>query len=79
MVEQGLQVRFNEQGCLVEDFKHGCRLIAKGKKEGKLFRIEVRLPELSSTMFSKSHGVVQDIDMWHKRIGHVNIKRLKNM
>ena len=37
------------------------------------------IPELNSAMSSKSHGIVQDIDMWHKRIGHVNIQRLKNM
>jgi len=24
MVEQGFQVRLNENGCFVEDFKHGC-------------------------------------------------------
>ena len=32
MVEQGLQVRFNKHGCFVEDFKNGCKLVAKGKK-----------------------------------------------
>ncbi|MDM1593452.1 hypothetical protein HX035_24200 [Escherichia coli] len=80
MVEQGLQVRSNENGCYVEDFKHGCRLIvAKGKKEGRLFKLDARILELNSAMFSKSNGIVQDIDMWHKRIGHVNIQRLKNM
>jgi len=58
MVEHGLQVRFNEQGCFVKDIKHGCRLIAKGKKEGMLLKLEVGLPELSLVMFLKSHGVV---------------------
>ena len=33
MVEQGLQVRFNEQGCFVKDFRNKCRLVAKGRKD----------------------------------------------
>ena len=37
MVEQGLQVRFNQHGCFVEDFKNGCKLIPKGQKDGRLF------------------------------------------
>ena len=28
MVEQGLQVKFNEHGCYVEDLKDNCRLVA---------------------------------------------------
>lgn len=63
----------------MEDFKHGCRLIAKGKKEGRLFELDAGILELNSVMFSKSNGIMQDIDMWQKRIGHVNIQRLKNM
>ena len=29
MIEQGLQVRFNPNGCFVEDFKNGCKLVTK--------------------------------------------------
>jgi len=76
MVEQGLQVRFNKHGCFVEDFKNGCKLVAKGKKDGRLFKLDARIPELKTTMFSKGQGVVPDIDIWHKRIGHVNIQNM---
>ena len=30
MVEQALQVKFNENGCYVEDLKNNCRLVARG-------------------------------------------------
>jgi hypothetical protein len=32
MIEQGLQVRFNPDGCYVENFKDKCHLVVKGKK-----------------------------------------------
>ena len=53
--------------------------MAKGKKDGKLFKLDAGIPELKIAMFSKGQGVVPDIDIWHKRIGHVNIQKLKTM
>ena len=79
MVEQGLQVRFTSDGCYVEDLKNDCRLIAKGKRAGRLFTLDVSLPEMDAAMFARGSGVVADIEIWHKRIGHVNVQRLKNM
>jgi hypothetical protein len=72
MIEQGLQVRFNPNGCFVEDFKDKCRLVAKGKRVGKMFTLDVNMPEVEATMFAQGAGVVADMDIWHKRIGHVN-------
>ena len=37
------------------------------------------MPELSAAMFAHGTSVVADIDIWHKRIGHVNVQRLKSM
>jgi hypothetical protein len=34
MVEQGLQVTFNPNGCFVEDMKNQGKLIAKGERNG---------------------------------------------
>jgi len=34
MVEQGLQVTFNPNGCFMEDMKNQGKLIAKGEKNG---------------------------------------------
>jgi len=32
LIEQGLQVRFNPDGCYVEDYKDDCKMVAKGKR-----------------------------------------------
>ena len=79
MIEQGLQVRFNPNGCFVEDFKNGCKLVTKGKRVGRMFTLDVNMPEVKAAMFAQGAGVVADVDMWHKRIGHVNEQRLRSM
>ena len=35
--------------------------------------------EMKSTMFAKSTKVDSDIELWHKRIGHTNLNKLKAM
>jgi len=77
MVEQGLQVRFNPQGCFVEDFKDQCRLVAKGNRNGRMFTLDVSMPQVKAAMFAHGTGVIADIDIWHKRIGHVNVQRVE--
>ena len=79
MVEQGLQVCFNPLGCYVEDFQDDCILITKGNCVGRMFTLDVDVPEIKSAMFAQGAGVVVDIEIWHKRIGHVNVQRLKSM
>ena len=44
-----------------------------------MFTLDVDMPELSVAMFAQGTAVVADIDIWHKRIGHVNVQRLKSM
>ena len=63
MVEQGLQVRFNPDGCFVEDFNDKCRLVAKGKRSGRMFSLDVNMPEVKAAMFAHGSGVVADIDI----------------
>jgi hypothetical protein len=72
MIEQGLQVRFNPDGYYVEDFKDKCRLVAKAKRVGIMFTLYVSMHEVEAAMFAQGAGVVVDMDIWHKRIGHVN-------
>ena len=79
MVEQGLQVRFNADGLYVEEYKKNGRLVAQGKKVGRMFTLDVNMPELNAAMFAQGTGVVADVEIWHKRIGHVNVQRLKTM
>ncbi len=79
MIEQGLQVQFNPDGCYVKDFKDKCRLVVKGKRVGIMFCLDVSMLEVEAAMFAQGTGVVANMDIWHKRIGHVNEQRLTSM
>ena len=74
-----MQVRFNPDGFYVEDYKDDCRLIAKGKQVGRMFTLDLSMPEVKAAMFAHGAGVVADVDIWHKRIGHVNEQQLRSM
>ena len=37
------------------------------------------LHEMKSAMFAKSTKADSDIELWHKRIGHINLNKLKAM
>ena len=37
------------------------------------------MPQVKAAMFAHGTGIIVDIDIWHKRIGHVNVQRLKSM
>ena len=76
MVEQGLQVCFNPLGYYVEDFQDDCRLITKGNCVGKMFTLDVSMPDVKAALFAQGAGVVANVDIWHKRNGHVNEQRL---
>ncbi len=78
MVEQGLQVTFNPNGCFVEDMKNQGKLIAKGERNGRMFTLDVNMLEVNSMLFTHGKGA-GDIGIWHKRVGHVNLQRLKLM
>jgi hypothetical protein len=71
MVEQSLQMTFNPNGCFVEDTKNQGKLIAKGKRNGWMFTLDVNMPEVNSMLFT--HGIgIGNIKIWHKWVGHVN-------
>ncbi|MCO5596320.1 hypothetical protein L7F22_050381 [Adiantum nelumboides] len=72
-------VRFNANGLYVEEYKKNGKLIAQGKKVGRMFTLDVNIPEVNAVMFAHGSGVVADIEIWHKRIGHANVQRLKTM
>ena len=71
--------RFNKHGCFVEDFKDKCRLVAKGNQVGRMFTLNVNMPRIGMAMYAQGARVIADVDIWHKRIGHVNPQRLKSM
>jgi hypothetical protein len=57
MVEQGLQVIFNLNGCFVEDMKNQGKLIAKWKRSGQMFTLDVNMHEVNSMLFTHGKGV----------------------
>ena len=73
-MKQGMLVRFSERGCLIE--KEG-RIINRRRREGWMFILDSH--EMKSTMFAKGHKVYIDIEIWHKRIDHINLQKLKEM
>ncbi len=43
-----------------------------------MFTLDVNMPAVNSTLFTHGKGA-GDIGIWHKRVGHVNLQRLKLM
>jgi hypothetical protein len=72
MVEQGLHVTFNPNRCFVENMKNQNKLIAKGKRNGQMFTLDVNMLEVNSMLFT--HGkAAGDIGIWQKQVSHVNL------
>ena len=45
-----------------------------------MFTLDVNKPKIKAAMFAHDgRGMVIDIDIWHKIIGHTNFQRLKMM
>ena len=44
-----------------------------------MFTLDVSMLEVKAAMFAHGAGVVADVDIWHKRIGHVNEQQLRSM
>jgi transposase InsO family protein len=74
IVEQGLQVRFNQEGCFIEDKG---QLIAHARREGRMFILDAT--EVNTAMYAKGLKAESDIELWHKRVGHVNLGKLRSM
>ena len=63
MVEQGLQVWFNADGLYIEEYKKNGKLVAQGKKVGRMFTLDINVPELNVVMFAHGTGVVVDVEI----------------
>ena len=76
IVEQRMQVKFKKSGCFIE--KHG-KLITRGKRQGRMFVLDVDMPKMTTTLFVGGLNVISDVEMWHKRISHISMQTLQNM
>jgi len=65
MVEQGLHVTFNPNGCFVKDMKNQSKLITKGERNGRIFTLNVNMLEVNSMLFTHEKGA-GNIGIWHK-------------
>ena len=79
MVEQSLHVKFNPNGYFVENLKNQCCVVAKCRRNCRMFTLDADIPKVQAAMFAHERGVIADIEIWHNRIRHVNIQRLKSM
>jgi hypothetical protein len=50
-------VTFNLNGCFIEDVKNQGKLIAKGERNGRMFTLDVNMPEVNSMLFTHGKGV----------------------
>lgn len=53
------------------------KVIAKGKRSGRMLKLDACMPEVEAAMHAPSDGQILDIEMWHKRIRHMNYQKLK--
>ena len=65
---------FTHLGCFIEE--EG-QIIAQGRRDGKMFILDSS--DAGTAMFAKGQKVELDIDLWHKRLGHVNYQRLQDL
>ena len=70
IMEQGTQVQLNDGGCFIK--KEG-----QIRREGRMLILDSH--EMKSTMFAKGHTTNTDIELWHKRINHINLQKLKGV
>ncbi|MCO5615015.1 hypothetical protein L7F22_069303 [Adiantum nelumboides] len=70
MTEKGLKVEFEGQQCLIKDPKNCYKVLAKGQKHGKLFKLEGSPSTFSAIGNSESSPIIPT-ELWHKRIGKV--------
>jgi hypothetical protein len=62
----------------MENMKNHSKLIAKGKRIGRMFTLDVNMFEVNFMLFTHGKGA-GNIGIWHKQVGHVNLQRVKLM
>ena len=45
----------------------------------RMFTLDVSMLDVKAALFAQGVGVVADVDIWHKHIGHVNEQILQSM
>ena len=76
-----MEVKFNKYGCFIHNYKQNRtrKLLGKGRKIGRLFVLDVGNPVTHDSMYSNRSNQDDVAELWQKRIGHLNYKKLKDM
>ena len=60
--------------CFIEE---DGQIIVQGCRERRMFTLDTN--DVGTALFIKGEKVESYIDLWHKRIGHVNYERLQEL
>ena len=74
IVDQGMYVRFTHLGCFIEEEGE---IIAQGRRDERMFILNTN--DIGTALFAEGQKVESNIDLWHKRVGHVNYQRLQDL
>ena len=55
------------------------KVVAIRTKVGRMFKLDVNMPKFETAMYGETQSHITDLNIWHKRIGHLNFQRLKNL
>ena len=53
------------------------KVISQGRREGRMFILKTN--EVGTAMYAKGKKIESDIDLWHKRLDHVNFPWCREM
>ena len=76
-----MEVDFNKYGYFIHDYtqNHTGKFLVQGKKVRRLFVLDARKSVTHENLYSNRPRQEDLIELWHKRIDHVNYKKLKDM
>ena len=72
IVDQNLQVTLNSKGCFIKDMNDNMKVIVIGTKVGRMFKLDVNMPKFEIAIYGETQSQTIDLNIWHKRIGHLN-------
>ncbi|MCO5604299.1 hypothetical protein L7F22_058464 [Adiantum nelumboides] len=75
MTKKGLKVEFEGQQCLIKVPKNRYKVLAKGQKHGKPFKLEGSSSTFSTVGNSES-APITPTELWHKRYGHLSFNSM---
>lgn len=82
LTSKGFNVLLTEKRCIVSDSKTGDEIAIGVKDENNLIRMCFRCTpqmEIDSCLAVKECGSLSTLQQWHRRLGHINVARIKSM